>query len=168
MGLSHFSLYLPKSWTIQVGLVSLLDSPAPSHLVEKIIYHSKYKPKRLGNDIALMKLAGPVTFNGTSGDLLFSCYHLFHENLNCSLKHVDEGCLTICTAAATAKSLQSCPSLCDPIDGGPLSLGFSRQEHWSGFPFPSPMHESDVAQLCPTLSDPMDCSLPGSSIHGTF
>ena len=28
--------------------------------------------------------------------------------------------------------------------------------------------ESDVAQLCPTLSDPMDCSLPGSSIHGIF
>ena len=26
--------------------------------------------------------------------------------------------------------------------------------------------ESDVAQSCPTLSDPMDCSLPGSSIHG--
>ena len=28
--------------------------------------------------------------------------------------------------------------------------------------------ESEVAQSCPTLSDPMDCSLPGSSIHGTF
>ena len=27
-------------------------------------------------------------------------------------------------------------------------------------------NESEVAQLCPTLSDPMDCSLPGSSIHG--
>ena len=26
--------------------------------------------------------------------------------------------------------------------------------------------ESEVAQLCPTFSDPMDCSLPGSSIHG--
>src|SRR5574337_1256442 len=50
----------------------------------------------------------------------------------------------------------------------PLSLGFSRQEHWSGLPFPSPMHESEVAQLCPTLCDPMDCSLPGSSIHGIF
>ena len=25
----------------------------------------------------------------------------------------------------------------------PLPLGFSRQEHWSGFPFPSPMHESE-------------------------
>ena len=26
---------------------------------------------------------------------------------------------------------------------GPLSLGFSRQEHWSGLPFPSPMHETE-------------------------
>ena len=50
----------------------------------------------------------------------------------------------------------------------PPSLGFSRQEYWSGLPFPSPMHESEseVAQSCPTLSDPMDCSLPGSSVHG--
>ena len=52
----------------------------------------------------------------------------------------------------------------------PPSLGFSRKEHWSGLPFPSPMHESEsecqVAQSCLTLSDPMDCSLPGSSIHG--
>ena len=96
-------------------------------------------------------------------------------------------------AAAAAKSLQSCPTLCDPIDGSPLgssvpgilqarilewvaisfssawkwkvkvkslshaqllatpwtaahqappSMGFSRQEHWSGLPFPSPVHES--------------------------
>ena len=28
--------------------------------------------------------------------------------------------------------------------------------------------ESEVAQSCPTLSDLMDCSLPGSSIHGIF
>ena len=37
-------------------------------------------------------------------------------------------------AAAAAKALQSCPTLCDPIEGSPpgfLSLGFSRQEHWS-------------------------------------
>ena len=52
----------------------------------------------------------------------------------------------------------------------PLSLQFSRQEHWSGLPFPSPMQESEskVAQLCLTLRDPMDCSLPGSSVHGIF
>ena len=28
--------------------------------------------------------------------------------------------------------------------------------------------ESEVAQSCLTLSDPMDCSLPGSSVHGIF
>ena len=52
----------------------------------------------------------------------------------------------------------------------PPSLGFSRQEHWSGLPFPSPMHESEseVAQSCPTPSDPRDFSPPGSSVHGIF
>ena len=29
-------------------------------------------------------------------------------------------------------------------------------------------NESEVAQSCPTLSDTMDCSLPGSSVHGIF
>ena len=49
-------------------------------------------------------------------------------------------------AAAAAKSLQSCPTLCDPIDGSPPGSpvpGISRQEHWSGLPFPSPVHESE-------------------------
>ena len=52
----------------------------------------------------------------------------------------------------------------------PPFLGFSRQEHWSGLPFPSPMHESEseVGQSCPTPSNPMDCSLQGSSVHGIF
>ena len=37
----------------------------------------------------------------------------------------------------------------------PLSLGFSRQEHWSGLPFPSPMHESEKWKWSPSvLSDP--------------
>ena len=47
----------------------------------------------------------------------------------------------------------------------PPSLGFSRQEHWSGLPFPSPMHanENEVAQSCPTLSGP-----PGSSVYRIF
>ena len=29
-------------------------------------------------------------------------------------------------------------------------------------------NESEVTQLCPTLCDPMDCSPPGSSVHGMF
>ena len=56
----------------------------------------------------------------------------------------------------------------------PLTSGFPRQEYWSGLPFPSPGHlphpgienESEVAQSCPNLCNHMDCSLPGSSIHG--
>ena len=40
----------------------------------------------------------------------------------------------------SAKSLQLCPTLCDPMDciacQAPLSMGFSRQEYWSGLPCP--------------------------------
>ena len=54
----------------------------------------------------------------------------------------------------------------------PPSLGFSRQEHWSGLPSPSPMHESEKWKGSRSVvSDswqPMDYSLPGSSIHGIF
>ena len=49
-------------------------------------------------------------------------------------------------AAVAAKSLQLCLILCDPIDGShqaPPSLGFPRQEQWSGLPFPFPIHESE-------------------------
>src|SRR5574341_1654805 len=79
-------------------------------------------------------------------------------------------------AAATAKSLESCPTLCDPMDGSPPG---------SPGPWESPgkntgvgchfllqcmqvKSESEVAQSCPTLSDPTDCSLPGSAVHGIF
>ena len=50
----------------------------------------------------------------------------------------------------------------------PTVPGFSRQERCSGLPCPSPMHQSEVAQSYLTLRGPMDCSLPGSSIHGIF
>ena len=52
-------------------------------------------------------------------------------------------------AVAAAKSPQPCPTPCDPIDSSPeapLSLGFSRQEYWSGLLFPSPMHESEKSK----------------------
>ena len=78
-------------------------------------------------------------------------------------------------AAAAAKSPQSCPTLCDPIDG---TTRLRR-------PWDSPSKntrvdchfllqcmkvksQSEVTQSCPILSDPMDCSLPGSSVHGIF
>ena len=74
-------------------------------------------------------------------------------------------------AAAAAASLQSCPTLCDPIDssppGSPVS-GILQARTLEWVAFSSPMQErkseSEVAQSCLTLSDPMDCSPPGSSM----
>ena len=78
-------------------------------------------------------------------------------------------------AAAAAKSLQSCRTLCDPRDG---SLPGSHPWDSPGKNTGVGCHfllqcmkvksESEVDQSCLTLSDPMDCSLPGSSVHGIF
>ena len=49
-------------------------------------------------------------------------------------------------AAAAAKSLQSCPTLCDSIDSSPPGSpvpGILQARTLSGLPFPSPMHESE-------------------------
>ena len=61
-------------------------------------------------------------------------------------KNAGVGCHAPLHIHAAAKSLRSCPTLRDPTDSSPPvspSLGFSRQEHWSGLPFPSPVHESE-------------------------
>ena len=60
-------------------------------------------------------------------------------------------------AGIHAKSLQSCPILCDSVDyshQAPLSLELSRQEYWSGLPFPSPGNLSDprIKSTSPTLN----------------
>ncbi|XP_014380804.1 transmembrane protease serine 3 [Alligator sinensis] len=59
-----YDLYLPSSWSVQVGFVTQQDAPVNPHSVEKIIYHRNYKPKTMGNDIALIKLAAPLVLNG--------------------------------------------------------------------------------------------------------
>ena len=78
-------------------------------------------------------------------------------------------------AAAAAKSLQSCPTLCDPADGslpGSPVPGILQARTRVGCHFllqcMKVKSEREVTQSCPTLSDPMDCSLPGSSAHGLF
>ena len=79
-------------------------------------------------------------------------------------------------AAAAAKSLQSCPTLCDPIDGSPsgsavpgslqantlewVAIFFSNAWKWK-------VKVNSLSRVRP-LSDPMDYSLPGSSVHGIF
>ena len=68
------------------------------------------------------------------------------------------------------KSLQSCLTLCDHIDGSPLGSpipGILVGCHFS-LQCMKVKSENEVAQWCPTLRDPMACSLAGSSIHGIF
>ncbi|KAM4701833.1 transmembrane protease serine 3 [Discoglossus pictus] len=61
-----YDLYFPDSWSVQVGLVNQPQDPPNSPvLIEKIIYHSKYKSSTMVNDIALIKLATPFTLNGS-------------------------------------------------------------------------------------------------------
>ena len=76
-------------------------------------------------------------------------------------------------AAAAAKSLQSRLTLCDPIATRlPCPWDSPGKNTGVGCHFllqcMKVKRESEVAQSCPTLSDLMDCSLPGSSIHGIF
>ena len=83
--------------------------------------------------------------------------------------------MLIGVATVIAKLLQSCLTLCDPIDGSPPGSPVpgilqARTLEWVAISFQCMTVKSgrEVAQLCPTLSDPMDCSLPGSSVHGIF
>ena len=80
-------------------------------------------------------------------------------------------------AAAAAKLLQLCPSLCDPIDGSPpgspvpgilqprtlewVAISFSNACKWK-------VKVKSLSGVPLFARDPMDCSLPGSSVHGIF
>ena len=74
-------------------------------------------------------------------------------------------------STAAAKSLHSCPTLCDPIDGGPPGSSvpgiLQGKNAGVGCHFllqcRKVKRESEVAQSCPTLRDPMDCILPRKS-----
>ena len=77
---------------------------------------------------------------------------------------------------SAAKSLQSCPTLCDPIDsslpGSPCPRDSPGKNNGVGCHFllqcMKVKSESEVVQSCLTLHNTMDCSLRGSSVYGIF
>ena len=78
----------------------------------------------------------------------------------------------VCVAA---KSLQSCPTLCDPIDGSPPGSTVpgilqARTLEWVAISFSNAWKWKVKVKLLShvRLSNPMDCSPPGSSVHGIF
>ena len=85
-----------------------------------------------------------------------------------------EELLSYCESESDSHSVvsNSFTTPCTVIHQAPLSTEFSRQEIGVGCHFllqcMKVKSESEVAQLCPTLGDPMDCSPPGSSVHGIF
>ena len=58
----------------------------------------------------------------------------------CIHKHV---CMDECMLLSRFSRVPLCVTPETAAHQAPPSLGFSRQEHWSGLPFPSPMHESE-------------------------
>ena len=76
-------------------------------------------------------------------------------------------------AAAAAKSLQSCPTLCDLIDGSPPGSSVpgilqARILEWVTTSFYNACMHAKSLQLCPILCDPKDSSPAGSSVHGVL
>ena len=177
--LDHKESWVPKNWcfwtvVLEKTLESLLDCKEIKLVNPKgsqpwtftwrtgaeaetlILWRPDVKSWLIGKDPDAGKDWGQEE-NGAAEDEIVGRHHWFNGH-----------------ASAAAKSLQSCPTLCDPIDGSPPG---------SPCPWDSPgkntgvgchfllqcvkvKSESEVAQSCPTLSDPMHCSLPGSFIHG--
>ena len=74
------------------------------------------------------------------------------------------------STAAAAKSLQLCPTLCDPIDGSPPGSSVpgilqARILESGAISFSNASMRAKSLQSCPTLCDPMDSSPPRSSVH---
>ena len=76
------------------------------------------------------------------------------------------------SVAASAKSLQSRPTLCDPIDGSPPGSAIpgilqARTLEWVAISFSNAWKWKVKVKLL-SFCDPVDCSLSGSSVHGIF
>ena len=98
---------------------------------------------------------------------IWFCFH-WKKELRKMLSWVD--------VAVAAKTLQSCPTLCDPTDGSPPGSTIpgilqARTLEWIAISFSNAWKwkvKVKSTQSCPTLPNSMDCSLPGSSVPGIF
>ena len=86
----------------------------------------------------------------------------YYFKITCNYMHI--------YAAAAAKSLQSCLTLCDPIDGSPPGSSVpgilqARTLEWVAISFSNTCMHATSLQSCLTLCNPMDSSPPGSSVQ---
>ena len=115
-------------------------------------------------DVGLIPGSGRSPGEGNGNPLQYSCL----EN------SMGRGAWKV-AAAAAAKSLQLCPTLCDPIDGSPSGSPIpgilkARTLEWVAISSSKAWKRKVKVKLLSRvqLRDPMDCSPPGSSVPGTF
>ena len=124
------------------------------------------------NNRLLFKIGSKLGKRLHQGCILSLCLFNFYEEdimLNAGLNEAKlESRLPACTHA---KSLQSCLTLCNPIDGSPQ--GFSVPGilqanilEWVAISFSNACMHAKSLHLCWTLCNPMDSSPPGSFVHG--
>ena len=122
--------------------------------------------------VACTKLLCPWDFLGKSTGV--GCHFLLQESSRprdrTQVSWIVDRRFTIWATRESDKGevAQSCLTLCDPMDSNlhqaPQSMGFSRQEYWSGLPFPSPGNLPDpgIKPRSPTLStDALPSEPPG-------
>ena len=120
-------------------------------------------------------LQGNFSTQGSNPGLWYYRKVLYPLSDQGSPEVIHPGSYKLQSAAAAAKSLQLCPTLCDPIDGSPPGSPVpgilqARTLEWVAISFSNAWKwKVKVESLsCVQLSDPMGYSLPGSSIHGIF
>ena len=110
-------------------------------------------------------LSAPLALLHTCKALSLSFYLANHLSGLCSPR------IDIVAAAAAAKSLYSCPTLCDPIDSSPSGSSVpgilqARILEWVAISFSKARMHAKSVQSYLTVWDPMDSSPGGSSVHG--
>ncbi|TSK17906.1 Transmembrane protease serine 3 [Bagarius yarrelli] len=111
---SFLSFTNPALWMVRVGLTDQPINGAADFSVKKIFYHSAYQPEGLSYDIAVIKLAQPLTFNGQVSVSLHSALVPLLSNRDCGIP--GRSPWNICAGYLTGGA-----GTCQGDSGGPLA-----------------------------------------------
>ena len=158
-----------NSWEHRkIVLVAFLKDRKGTSVFDFCCIYSFWVGKNMGNRSGQLSLdlISSITLH-----LLPHHYHVLFWNFE-TIADIVSSYLCVCVYlyAAAAKSLQSCPTLCDPIDGSPPGSSVpgilqARILEWVAIFFSNACMHVKSLQSCPTLCDPMDSSPPSSSVQ---